>query len=452
MKFSKVLRRTSLLVMACASLAFISCGPKPGEEEVPEPNDTSKTEYTLSVSEDTVSFDEGDDAKTITVTTNGTVEVEVENETFATASVSDNIVTITPKAAGSTTVIVSCKEDSTKTVDIVVTVNALVEITLNLDSALHNSANSITVKYGADNGTYNTVNATYAAGEESATVCLKPSLANAWYWYNNIIIKVYNSTDEEIPVMYKDNFCYKDTTSIAVAKKPAKRTFTIIADGFNFGDITGLKYTTERNIWTNGQNVNGKVAKVTDVTVSINAEKTEATFTVDSSKLNESGWFQVNFADAVVTDDKTINDFAVSSGNTNTNEFYYSQKNLTHTLKYVEGTTLKVKDSASVALTGDGDKTMDRILEASELVSYSNISSVKVEIKFSDNAQWPGENSWACLATDVWLGNFVWKEGSLSITDTEHVDSIIEKGLSVYGNIPDTTASITITIVYKPAN
>ena len=85
--------------------------------------------------------------------------------------------------------------------------------------------------------------------------------------------------------------------------------------------------------------------------------------------------------------------------------------------------------------------------------SYSNISSVKVEIKFSDNAQWPKEgDGWACLATDVWLGNFAWEGSTLSITDTEHVDSIIEKGLSVYGNIPDTTASITITIVYKPAN
>ena len=444
MKFSKVLRRTSLLVMACASLAFISCGPKPGEEEVPEQNDTSKTEYTLSVSEDTVSFDEGDDAKTITVTTNGTVEVEVENETFATASVSDNIVTITPKAAGSTTVIVSCKEDSTKTVDIVVTVNALYPVTLKLASELKSVVNKLYMIYGADNGEYKTVEATYTAGEETGTVSLKTSLANADKWYNGLKYYAEDSDGNRIDLASDTSyFCYttEATKTINLSKAIAEKTFTINFTGFEAKSVTGLEY------YYNAEGSN-TIEKSTSVTVTVATDGQSATFTVEKANVNATGWFAVNFGTIEIknTSDEVV---TVTSG-AEVKWFDYNVE-MSHELK-VEDLSGDYTELYNNSITCTDTPVL--LIEATSMPS--SISAIKIVYTTGTNDIVTKE-TWLQIISDsktydskteiIKWGTEVSEKYEAYCTDAKMIAAYIENGIYLAGSAG--TYKGTLTVSYK---
>lgn len=450
MKFSKVLRRTSLLVMACASLAFISCGPKPGEEEVPEQNDTSKTAYTLSVSEDTVSFDEGDDAKTITVTTNGTVEVEVENEKFATASVSDKIVTITPKAAGSTTVIVSCKEDESKKAEIIVTVKALHVVTLNIDETVAANAATISVYYeGKEDGESSaakncTAIANYTAGTTTATVGFKKSLANSYNYFNNIKITVKDADGNVIEtssdVTY---FCYSAEsgdgyiTGINITPAQAEKTFKINFKGFTLveGSVEGLKYS---NTWKNSSS-EWTEDMITEPEVTVSNDGTYASFVISKNTLTDKNELFIDWTN-VQLKDSSDNLVEITSGLSEDNKWYsYDTSDLAVTAEVIN--TSGYTKFGDKELTVANEKTYTSVYSSSDLAEIS-FTELKVEISSTDE-------TWASIS-----GNASWVEGqyvdkclgtTTYITDEAFISAIKTNGLYIETG----TGTFTVTVSYK---
>ena len=444
MKFSKVLRRTSLLVMTCVSLAFISCGPKPGEEEVPEQNDTSKTEYTLSVSEDTVSFDEGDDAKTITVTTNGTVEVEVEAESIATATISEKTLTITPVAAGTTTVTVTCKEDSTKTVDIVVTVNKItMTVNLVLSDAVAIPGGSIDVTYGSGADTtdddsddkYVTVPATVAADGKSATVTFEKKYSNSYLWFNGIKLEVKDSERSTVEVAINPNYCEFNadmSATITVSKVVAAKIFTINFDGFSIpkGTVTGIKISNVYNDFTNA----------VDATVTVSEDGSSATFEVPYTAVAANGDFYVNLGSLTI---KASDGTAIvpNGGDISDKWFGYNESDnfsATLTLDTLEYTTLL--EETEVKYAG----SYYQVLDFSAFVG-KEITTLKVTI--SEATDWVSLTSAEKWATATYIQNC--KNTTTIIKKEDSPDFIA--GLSTYGLAVESSngAALKIKVEYN---
>ncbi len=79
--------------------------------------------YTLSADKESVSLYTTDVNKVVAITSNGTAQIKTAPDaTIATASITDKSLTITPVAAGSTSIVIEVKEDSSKTLTLPVTV------------------------------------------------------------------------------------------------------------------------------------------------------------------------------------------------------------------------------------------------------------------------------------------------------------------------------------------
>lgn len=330
--------------------------------------------------------------------------------------------------------------------------NAILKMTF--EEELSN-VTTVTVHYGADNGTYEDVIAEAPAeGSSVWTAKLDKDLGNEWLWYNKVVITAKNSDGVAVAIEYVDNFCYTNESSIiAINVKAAKATkeFTISFDGFSIagGSVTGLKITTSKDIWKNdATDSNGNTVKVSEPLVTVNEQGTAATFTIDKANmLNGQNWFQINFAN-VELKNSSKETVTATSGYTNA-EFDYATADLTHTYKLVSGTKYNVKTGT---VNIEGNSTYNNIVTASDFSVYTNISSISVSVAFtsdatgSDSDQW-----WLCIADNSsYVAKAVWGEGnvySCTLTDTASISSLVSNGLSVYGNIVDSDATVTVSVI-----
>ncbi|MDY5122649.1 MAG: hypothetical protein SPE59_02500 [Treponema sp.] len=323
MKFSKVLRRTSLLVMTCASLAFISCGPKPGEEEVPEQNDTSKTAYTLSVSEDTVNLVVGEDSKTVTVTTNGTFTVDVEAESVAEATVDADKITISPVKKGSTTVVVTCNEDNSKTSEITVVVTEnVMTLTLTFDGFTV-PGGTVSVLYGNGGDTdpsayeyYKIAEGTISSDGSKAVVELNKNKANESGWFNGIKITVKDSSDTEKSVSYTPYFEFNaDGYEMTVSSfKEETMTLKVIFTDDITVDSVEITYGTESSFITE--------------TAVVSEDGKTAEIKISNKYANDSGYLAVKELSAKMNDEDVLVEFK------GTNNWFEFSKDSTKEVTY----------------------------------------------------------------------------------------------------------------------
>lgn len=330
--------------------------------------------------------------------------------------------------------------------------NAILKMTF--EESLNN-VTTVTVHYGADDGTYEDVIAEASAEEPSVwTAKLDKDLGNKWLWYNKVFITAKDSNGDTVAIEYVDNFCYTNESSIiAINVKAAKATkeFTISFDGFNIagGSVTGLKITTSKDIWVNdATDSNGNKVKVSEPDVTVNEQGTAATFTIDKANmLNGQNWFQINFAN-VELKSRTDETVTATSGYTNA-EFDYATSDLTHTYKLVSGTEYNVKTGT---VNIEGNSTYNNIVTASDFSGYTNISSISVSVAFTSDVAGSDNNGWwLCIGTDSsYVANAVWGEGnvySCTLTDTASISSLVSNGLSVYGNIVDSDATVTVSVI-----
>lgn len=133
MKKSKNVKRTLLSLLTitalCSSGFFMACSDSDddsgnnGSGTVSQPSADSVTVYTLSADKESVSLYTTDVNKVVAITSNGTAQIKTAPDaTIATASITDKSLTITPVAAGSTSIVIEVKEDSSKTLTLPVTV------------------------------------------------------------------------------------------------------------------------------------------------------------------------------------------------------------------------------------------------------------------------------------------------------------------------------------------
>lgn len=329
--------------------------------------------------------------------------------------------------------------------------NAILKMTF--EESLNN-VTTVTVHYGADNGTYEDVIAEAPAEESSVWIAkLDKDLGNKWLWYNKVFITAKDSNGDTVAIEYVDNFCYTNESSIIeINVKAAKATkeFTISFDGFNIagGSVTGLKITTSKDIWVNdATDSNGNKVKVSEPAVTVNEQGTAATFTIDKANmLNGQNWFQINFAN-VELKDSSNETVTATSGYTNA-EFDYATSDLTHTYKLVSGTEYNVKTGT---VNIEGNSTYNNIVTASDFSGYTNISSISVSVAFTSDVAGSDKNSWwLCIAADSYVANAAWGDGnvySCTLTDTALISRLVSNGLSVYGNIVDSDATVTVSVI-----
>lgn len=238
-KFKKLFGMFTALLVVLGGVSLISCSSDDEESDGSGPG----TAYTLSVSDKEVTVAPSG-VKKVTVTTNGVFTASSSNTSVATAEASNSAGTVTITGVSTVTtkstatITLKLNEDSSTTEKITVTVDPGAEVTadtytltLSLDEDVAKSADRITVYYGADSGTYETVYATYTAGAATATAELKKSLANSYGWFNGIVVTVYDSSNSKISTEIDGNNYFDSGTAGATIKisayTAAEMTLTI---------------------------------------------------------------------------------------------------------------------------------------------------------------------------------------------------------------------------------
>ena len=257
------------------------------------------TVYTLSADVDDLSLVIGKEDGIVNVTTNGTFTVEMENSNIASAVKNGKVVTVTGLKKGSTILLLTSVEDSSKTLEINIDVSkATASLTLNLADEIAVPGGTITVTYGNEQTEgleYQTVTAVVSADGKTATAELAPELANEWGWFNGVVISVKDSNGEDVPITCDAYFEYNaDGMELAVTAGILEKTFTLNFEGFEIpgGSVEGLKYTATENDWEN--------AVEPEVTVS--EDGTAATFPVAKANISSSSSFQLNLTSIVIKD------------------------------------------------------------------------------------------------------------------------------------------------------
>lgn len=287
-KFRKLFGMFTALLVVLGGVSLISCSSDDGGSDGSGPG----KEYTLSVSENSVTVAPSG-VKKVSVTTNGVFKATSSDLSVATAEASNSAKTVTitgvstVKTKSTATITLTLNEDSSKTATITVTVDPDAEVTadtytlaLSLDEDVAKGADHITVYYGADSGTYETVDAAYTAGAATATAELKKSLANSSGWFNNIVVTVYDSSNSKISTEIDKSYFDSGTAGATIkisAYTAAEMTLTI-----NFtGDDGAISKVSLLYYPSNGETSAGK-------TVTGNVTNESVTFTL--SKDYASSW------------------------------------------------------------------------------------------------------------------------------------------------------------------
>ncbi len=389
----------------------------------PKPTGTPESEpatYTISADKESLELVAGGDAETVEITTNGTLTVEVENEAVATAVIEGSKVVITPVAAGSTTVVVTLKEDATKTVEIpVVVTKSTMILTLTLEDAVAVPGGSITVLYGNGGDTnadayeyYASVDAVVAEDGKSATVELNKAKANEWGWFNGIKITVKDAEDKEVAVTYYTFFEFSaDGVTLELkAFKAATMTVTI-----KFQDFTA----------TEAQVTYGYDDKTETVDAVVAEDGKSATFEVSNEYINGSSW--TNLISVVAKNGEETLNIEFKGEDT---WFEFNADNKEQKMPYaLKADWTAILDGEVLAGTG----SFSQVLTADDFAGKT-ITALRVIAADAAEIWWSN-----CSYADDWdvdiemAWNDEYKGYSTDIEDADYIAKIVENGLYMVG-------------------
>lgn len=408
---------------------------------------TNGSEITVNVGEektfnvenvDTFSADDGWESKA-TITNN-------DDGTFTIKGLADGTLSITFQKS----------DDDEGTYDKTVTLyvydpNYTVKLTL--DDELAKEASTISVYYEGKEDSESTasksetVNATYTAGETSATVVFKKDNANSYKWFNNIAVTVKDAEENEISVSVNPtSFCYtnEEFTGLEIKKTVSSQKFTISFSGFTIkgGTVEGVKYSntwaTSSSQWTEDQ--------ITTPTVTVSDDGSSASFDIESSSLTDKQELYIDWT-AVTFKNSEGNDVADSytlSGNTAANQWYsYSDSDslaitITGTSNDESFTSLESEKSITVE-TAD---SYTQVLEASSFANLT-ISKLKITISSETESAWCSISGASTWATETYTQDAINK--TTYISDSTYLEAIKTNGLYIQSS----AGTFVVTVEYN---
>lgn len=446
-KFKKLFGIFVPLLFVLAGLNLISCSD----------SDENETEYSISIadSDKEITLAPGS-SKTIDVTTNGAMlKPASTDEKIATATLDNSKKTITITAASGITetktaeITVKLSEDSSKSVTIKVNVNPeatenpntneekTYSLALDLDETVAKEASKIEVCYGADSGTYETVEAVYTIGEASATAALKLSLANSYGWFNKIKVTVYDSDRNIVATeIDSDNFDSSKTGATIKITAYVEQTMT-------------LKFTFSENLGAKSVKIHYYSADIEDDDLTDSVGKTEsadvaenaASFTLSKSYASTWGFnalvnvYDSNGDDITSNSDNvtfsgtgagsenaTISDttvkkiwFAFAADSEETVSFTKEDENQTYDFPYTSNT-----------IAVSAGNTYTRILPAQ---AFKSLTVKQLTVKITSET----ENAWASLSGASAYSETTYIQNAIStektITDETFINAVLENGL-----------------------
>lgn len=440
--------------------SFVACN-----QNTDDNSGTEEEKYYISFNEDTTNL-KVDVGSSITLTvkeSKGTWKVkasdsvsveEGKNESDATTY------TITGKAenAGATITFYpeEAGEDESFDTSVTVKVYGLYELKLKLDDAIAEKAATISIYYEGKEDSEetatltDTVQADYTAGETTATANLKKSKANAWDFFNNIVVTVKDADGNEIEIEQSNNYICHSATSgdgyltdntMTITEAKSSKTFTINFDGFTIpgGSVTGLRYSTA---WANSS------AEWTDdniVTpeVTVADDGASASFVINNTKELYINWTEVKILDS------EGNEISLSSGFEGTNEWYSyaDDATLSITAVVVSGTYVDLITDQAFAATSDYTQVLDTTAFAD-----LSISTLKVVVKLTSATEY-----WACAsAADAWASetyaNLAWSDsdgGYSGIIKTESFISALSTAGLYLNTASDAQGTVSVSYIAK---
>ena len=288
-----------------------------------------------------------------------------------------------------------------------------------------------------------TVEATYTAGEKTAKAKLLKEKANSYKYFNNIRVKVKDSSGTELDVESTPSyFCYSDEsfTGMEISAAKQQKIFTLSFEGFTIpgGSVTGLKYSTK---WASSSSDWEEDTTFTpEVTVA--SDGASATFEVENT--NE---FYIDWTIVVVKDSGDA-EIEISSGNTDANKWYsYSGTEWSNTLTHVSGTYQNLVDNKGFSASS----AYVQVLEASEFENIS-ISTLKVVVKISSASErWASASSADSWAEETYQ-TLVWSDDESGYAGVITAESFIEalKTNGLYLNVKeDAVGAVTVDYIAK---
>ena len=403
--------------------------------------------------EDGDSDDKDDDAKVIAagdeITINVGETIKVKAAGKSAAEFNQEGLTITHKGNGifeitstadmdDATVSVNFNDgtDSDDGINVTVYVyNPFYTLNITLDDAIAEKAASISIYIeGKEDdessaALYQTVEATYTAGQKTASAKLAKDKANSWKYYNNLAVTVKDAVGNELNIEASpEYFCYTDEsfTGITISAATESKTFTINFEGFTIpgGSISDITYATT---WSKDGSSYTADTAVT-VKPAISEDGSSATFEVAST--NE---FYINWT-AVVVKDKDGNEISLSAGNTENNQWYgYTGETWSNTLTHVSGEYQSLCSAKEWSNNDEGSgDVFVQVLEASTFASL-NISTLRVRITLSTGS-WANVSSANAWATKTYA-NTTWSDNAnaheVVITSSDFISELEINGLYV---------------------
>lgn len=455
-----------LTAIALLSLSFMGC---PGLQNNPEENPgTSQTEQEFTVltdgSEITVNVGE---EKTFKVENADGFSVAENYETTATiANNGDGTFTIKGVADGTLSIIFQNSSDEDGIYDKTVTLyvyNPNYNLTVSLDDTLKALAANASFKYGYSNanGTalteYETLTATFTDG--TANFALKKSLSgkdttDAWKGWNNCVLTLLDSEGTEISSSYSyqawlsydsADSSYLSTLNVIAVSQSLE--FTINFTGFTAESVSGLIYTnTDGDFDITGENA-------ISAEVSVSEDGTSATFDVEKSKTNSTGYFQVNFASITIkdTDGNTV---SPTSGNTNA--WFEYKEGMNATIAVVNASGAKTILEATNIPSAVSSSSVTELVAASFMPESA--SSIIITYTVGENDILTADTSWISVCSDSSWTNVTkivdaWASGfstettafTATITDSSVISAFISGGIYIAANSADYTGTISVS-------
>lgn len=463
-KFKKLFGIIAPFLLVLAGLNLISCAETDDEEN----------EYSISISDSDkeITLAPGGLQK-ISVKINGTMLKPVStDEKVATATLDNAKKTITITAASGISetktaeITVKLHEDSSKSVTIKVTVNPeatenpndnneekTYSLALTLDETVAKKASKIEVCYGADNGTYEIVQAAYTAGEASATAALKLSLANSSGWFNKIKVTVYDSDINTVAT--EIDIDYFDSSKTGAAIKITAYVEQTMTLKFIFSETLGAK-----SVKVHYYSADIKDDKLTDSDGKIESAdvaENAASFTLLKSYASNWGFnalvyvYDSNDDDItsnadnvsvsgtgagsqnVTISDKTVKKiwFAFAADSEETVSLTKEDENQTYTFPYT-----------SNAITVSEDNAYTRILPAQ---AFESLTVKQLTVKVTSET----ENAWASLSGASTYSESAYIQNAINtektITDETFINAVLENGLYMQTG----AGSFVVTVSYS---
>lgn len=395
MKFTKVLKRTSVLLVSLSLLAFASCTNPDASKQPEDDNSVPKTEnpdsgskaYSLNFNED-ISELKVNVGETITLTikekigtwkyddVNSSAETEVtfENDTLTIKGLTEvekATIILYPEEAG-----------DNKEFDVTLNVcvyNPLFTLKLTLDEELAKSANSISVKYNSsEHSTQEVAIADYEAGATVATALLEKSVADSWDCFSNIVITILDSQENPLVINQSvDWFKYSDTSfsGITLSASSADATMTLKIVLKNMENAASVKVIT----------VNSNDEKDCSEEYKSSVENNAACFTISK----HGAWEKIKTVTIFDAENVEITGYALSG-----NDWWQWSDDGEVTVSYVLDTSVWTQIGDSIEYKGT--KSLIPILSNESFNSITSYETIKIVINVTE---WAGSD-WATITAD----------------------------------------------------